>query len=186
MDINQKTDSKIAEQDRQRRIGQQLMLIRLLMVEDKKAERGCPTFIKPADIALWMDESVEKVEGYISDFNSMDPFAVAQETAKVFCRDKAEVDIGYVFRTMYHFGPKYIWSILENQAFDFERGYKKNWSDFTNIREYQGADRSVTDEQSFRMILDCYRDHFLKQMHKLEEGYDKDVIDLLVYGPVKK
>lgn len=172
-----------AERDRQRRIGQQVMLFRLLVAENKKADLGIPSFIKTSDIALWMDEEEERIEEFISDYNTMSPYGASQRAAKIFCQDKKDVDIGYVFRTMYHYGPRYIRSILNNKPFDFEGFFQKNWSDFHAVREYQGSDRSVTDEKGFRSILVCYRDYYLNRMRSLEErGYDEDIPYLLTYG----
>ena len=166
------------EIERQRKIGQQIMLIRLINEEQEKQALGLYSWIKKSDIATWMDEDIDTVEAIVSDCMQLSRFNAVNSAAISYCRSRRGIDIGYVVRVMYRYGILYTNLALENKKLDYEICRVSDLEE-----DYQGTDRSILSAEGFKDILDFYMENYINLARQIsDKGYDDDVMDLMTEG----
>ena len=165
---------------RQREIGKQQMLVKILHYEN---DRRGHSFVSRDDLVGWTSMSEDELETFISFCSALDPYSIADETANNCRREEkfkneSESYI-YILSACYRFGglfasildPDLLEEYVEEYAAVNYRIYKEKYGETYPVDKFMAA------PDVFKHMMQSYIKCYLDNMDEaLSAGYDWDVI----------
>lgn len=166
---------------KQRKIGQQIMTIRIVQDESDKGLRGGISFLDRSEIAKWARISKEEMDYFVNDIAALDEFNICVDAALKYASNLPTDAYGFFLSTFRKHGYLYIKSML---------GKKKSYNPYTdgikdlasiNARKIIDDGLHVDDEtqsaERFGDALKFYFEFYISRiLNVVSEGYDWDVV----------
>ena len=166
---------------KQREIGQQIIIIRIVHDENDKALRGSFSFLDRSEIAKWMRKSEEELEYFLNDIAALDEFNICVDAAWEYARKLPADAYGFFLSTFRKHGYLYIESKLgKKKAYDL---YADDIEELASINARKIIDKGLNvdeETQSAARFEDSLKFYFKFYICRITDvvskGYDWDVV----------
>lgn len=166
---------------RQREIGQQIIIIRIIHDENDKVSRGGFSFLDRSEIAKWAQKSEEELEYFLDDIAVLDEFNICVDAALEYASGLPADAYGFFLSTFRKHGYLYIESLLNKEK--TYNPYAEGIEDLACINARKIIDKGLhVDEetQSASRFEDSLKFYFKFYIDRIVdvvcEGYDWDVV----------
>ena len=167
---------------KQREIGQQIMVIRMVHEENEKVSRGGFSFLSRNKIAKWAQKSEEELENFLNDIAVLDEFNICRDAAWAYANELPNDAYWFFLSTFRKHGYFYIESTLGiKKSYDpYSEGMKDLASiNARNIIDINGlyVDEEIQSAARFEDSLKFYFKFYINRIEEVvSKGYDWDVV----------
>lgn len=175
------------EKCKERKIGQQIMSVRIIRGENAKVSRGGMSFLNSETLANGMDVQREEIDTLVLlckrlDFEDI-RFRVTSALYNSVTGASAETKFSYVYDVLCWFGDGYIKALISDDTinFDFEKKENIFIEKLYRNREQLSNSNREHFKQLFEDSLKLYAKTYIQEvLTAYEEGFDCDVIAAIV------
>lgn len=171
----------MTEQEKQRGIGQEILVVRMLQEEKAKIERrgGFP-ILSIEKIVLWTGWSSEDVTRLKNMTGMLDPFEMSVRAARNYTKNMPTADPYGYFLSVYELaGRDYVLMTLQDRPVDLSAVAAANAE---QVSEHNiTVDEEIQTESSISAALKFFFEYFMESVRQARrEGYDWDVIKVMI------
>lgn len=166
---------------KQREIGQQIIIIRIIHDENDKVSRGGFSLLDRSEIAKWAQKSEEELEFFLNDIAALDEFNICVDAALEYASGLPADAYGFFLSTFRKHGYLYIESLLRKEK--SYNPYAEGIEDLACINAKKIIDKGLhvdEDIQSVARFEDSLKYYFNFYIGRIKdvvcEGYDWDVV----------
>lgn len=156
--------------ERERLIGQQILLVRILHVENEKGF----SFVKVDDIAKWMDISKDEVEAHMWACRELDYSQICFSATVEFCRDSRLVFDVRFFCEVY--GMTYLKFVLYKEESELKTWIKEIKERYKEKYQEKYGKVKISDEE-LEEAFEFFGKYYLNTIEEVRKcGFEWDVI----------
>lgn len=166
---------------KQREIGQQITIIRIVHGENDKVSRGGFSLLSRSEIAKWARKSEEEIEYFLNDIAALDEFNICVDAALEYARKLPADAYGFFLATFRKHGYLYMESMLGKKK-DYDP-YSDGMDDLASINAKNIIDKGLNvdeETQSTARFEDSLKFYFKFYISRIKDvisaGYDWDVV----------
>ena len=164
------TDTEI---QKQRLIGQQILVVRMMKEAEDKVTRGGFSFLRLEEIAKWMGCTLDDVVRLRDMMTKLDSFHLAAKASEQYTESSNEY--GFYLLTFRTLGTRYIEKVLHHSTIDFAEMMELNRA---KIKESDLAiEEGIQTEKGLSDALQFFFAYFMDSIRTAkQDGYDWAVI----------
>lgn len=166
---------------KQREIGQQIMIIRMVRDENDNVLRGGFSFLERSKIARWAKKSEEELENFLNDIAALYELNICVDATLEYAKKLSEDAHYFFFLTFRKHGYLYVKSMIEKKKFydSYSDGIKElaSINAKNNIDKGLRVDEEIQSATRFEDSLKFYFEFYINRIiDVVNEGYDWDVV----------
>lgn len=175
------------EKCKERKIGQQIMAVRMIKCENTNVLKGGMSFLKIETLANGMDVSKDEINNLVIlckrlDFDDI-RFRVTSALYNSVAGASAETKFSYIYDALYWFGDEYIKALISDDTINFDFHKRENIFAQKIFRNGELLNNSNREgfKQIFEKSLKLYAKTYVEEiLGAYEDGVDCDVIAAIV------
>lgn len=172
--------------ERQREIGKQLFLVKIIQCETDWGRRGGFSFIPRNKIISWTSMSKEELDHFISLCCMLDPENLSSEAASDCCKEdlfaREKNAFFFVLHTYHELGEVFTILMRSGKLEDIcEALSERNYKEYSKRFAEWAVDESFAAPKILEAVMRIYLRHFVNTVKEVvAEGYDWDVIKAMM------
>lgn len=161
------------EIQKQRLIGQQILVVRMIKEAEDKVARGGFSFLRLEEIAKWMGCTLDDVVRLRDMMTKLDSFHLAAKASEQYTESSNEY--GFYLLTFRTLGTRYIEKVLHHSPIDFSEMMELNRA---KIKESDLAiEEGIQTEKRISDALQFFFEYYMDSIRTArQDGYDWAVI----------
>lgn len=169
------------DRKKERKIGQQIMAVRMIQYENCKVSKGGVSFFRKEQLVNAMNVPKEEVDSLISLCKRLDSDEIRfRVTGSLY---NSETEFGYIYEAIFCFGSLYIKALINNGKMDFD--FRKMENVFVKCIYNERELLSDNDREHFKPLFEKSLKHYAKTyiqeiLAVYEEGIDCELIAEIV------
>lgn len=173
---------KKEEIEKQREIGKQLFLVKILHYENDRVRNGGCSFLSIDNLAAWASMTKEELDSFIDVCRALDPYNVGTEAAKKCCRKEPfkseEYAYCFVLSTYYRMGDLFAATLDIDKFDEYCKIFSEyNYQTYSEKYEEYPVDESYSTSEIYENVMSIYIRYLVAIIKKfISKGYAWDVI----------